>query len=205
MKKSKISKNWITEHKRDFFFKQSKIQGYRSRAAYKLIEMNDKFKFIKNNTRLLDLGSHPGGWSQVAAKLITKGKILATDIKYMKKLEKVSFMMGDMNDKEFYKEIYKYFNKKIDVIISDMAANTTGNKNLDAYRTGELCLNAMELAKQILKKDCVFLSKVFMGAVFEEVHEKAKRCFNKVIKYKPLACKSGSKEIYFFCKGKINI
>ena len=205
MSKNKISKNWLSERKRDFYFNQSKIQGYRSRAAYKLIEINDKFKFIKKDTCLLDLGSCPGGWSQVAAKLITKGEILATDIKNMEKLNKVTFIRGDMNDKEFCEKIYKYFNKKVDVIISDMAANTTGNKDLDVYRTGELCLNSMDLSKKILKRDGVFLTKVFMGSVFEEVHEKAKKYFNKVIKYKPLASKSSSKEIYFFCKGLLNI
>ena len=205
MSKNKISKNWLSNRKKDFYFNQSKIQGYRSRAAYKLIEMNDKFKFINKNTHLLDLGSCPGGWSQVAAKLITKGKILSTDIKNMEKLDKVTFMMGDMNDKKFSEKIYKYFNEKVDVVISDMASNTTGNKNLDAYRTGELFLNAMDLAMKILKKDGVFLTKVFMGSVFEEVHEKTKKYFNKVIKYKPLASKSGSKEIYFFCKGILNI
>ena len=129
--------------------------------------MNDKFKFIKKDTCLLDLGSCPGGWSQVAAKLITKGEILATDIKNMEKLNKVTFIRGDMNDKEFCEKIYKYFNKKVDVIISDMAANTTGNKDLDVYRTGELCLNSMDLSKKILKRDGVFLTKVFMGSVFE--------------------------------------
>ena len=205
MKKNKISKDWIRKQKKDQFFKKSKAQGYRSRSAYKLIEINNKFKFIKKNSYLLDLGSSPGGWSQVAAKIITNGKVLAADIKNMEKLEKVNFIAADIMDYKFDKKIYNFFNKKIDVVISDMAANTTGNKDLDSYRTGELSLRAMDLAKKILNKDGVFLTKVFMGSIFFEINDKAKKYFEKVIKYKPLASKSSSKEIYFFCKGLLNI
>ncbi len=151
MKKNKISKDWIRKQKKDQFFKKSKAQGYRSRSAYKLIEINNKFKFIKKNSYLLDLGSSPGGWSQVAAKIITNGKVLAADIKNMEKLEKVNFIAADIMDDKFDKKIYNFFNKKIDVVISDMAANTTGNKDLDSYRTGELSLRAMDLAKKIFK------------------------------------------------------
>jgi len=205
LKKNKISKDWLEKRKREPFFKKSRIEGFRSRSAYKLIEMNKKFKFIKNNTYLLDLGSFPGGWSQVARKIITKGKILAVDTKYMKKLEKVNFITADMNDKEVYEKIYKYFNQKIDVIISDMAADTTGSKSLDSYRTGELCLNAIDLAKKILKKDGIFLSKVFMGSIFTDIEEKAKKYFKKVVKYKPRASKRESKEIYIFCKNILDV
>ncbi len=205
MKKNKISKDWIRKQKKDQFFKKSKAQGYRSRSAYKLIEINNKFKFIKKNSYLLDLGSSPGGWSQVAAKIITNGKVLAADIKNMEKLEKVNFIAADIMDDKFDKKIYNFFNKKIDVVISDMAANTTGNKDLDSYRTGELSLRAMDLAKKILNKDGVFLTKVFMGSIFSEINDKTKKYFEKVIKYKPLASKTESKEIYIFCKGVLNI
>ena len=201
MKKNKISKNWIIKQHRDPFFKQSKIQGYKSRSAFKLVEMNEKFKFLNQNSYLLDLGSSPGGWSQVAAKKITKGKILAIDIKLMHKIDKVHFLQRNLFDATVYDKILTYFDKKIDVVLSDMAADTTGNKNLDSYRTGELCLRGMDLALKILNKDGVFLSKLFMGSIFAEIHKKANKYFKKVIKYKPLSSKQKSKEIYIYCKG----
>ena len=200
MKKNKISKNWLIKKKRDPFFIQSKIQGYRSRSAFKLIEMNKKFKFLRKNLSLLDLGSSPGGWSQVARKEIIKGKILATDIKSMGKIDNVDFIKGDFLETAICEKIMIYFNNKVDVVLSDMAVNTSGNKNLDSYRTGELCLKAMDLAQRILCKDGVFLSKLFMGSIFVEIHEKANQCFNKVVKYKPLSSKKESKEIYIYCK-----
>ena len=205
MKKNKISKNWLNKKQKDQFFKQSKIQGYRSRSAFKLIEMDQKFKFLNQNTCLLDLGSSPGGWSQVAAKKITKGKILAVDIKLMESVNKVNFLKIDLLDTEIYEKIYAYFNKEIDVVISDMATNTSGNKNLDSYKTGELCLRGMDLAQKILHQDGVFLSKLFMGSIFIEIHKKANKYFKKVVKYKPLSSKKESKEIYIFCKGILNI
>ena len=201
MKKNKISKNWLIKKKRDPFFIQSRIQGYRSRSAFKLIEMNKKFKFLKKNSSLLDLGPSPGGWSQVARKEIKKGKILAADIKSMEKINNVDFIKGDFLETEIYEKIKGYFNYKTDVVLSDMAVNTSGNKNLDSYKTGELCLKAMDLAQQILRKDGVFLSKVFMGSIFIEINEKANKCFRKVVKYKPLSSRQESKEIYIYCKG----
>ena len=201
MKKNRISKNWLIKKHRDQFFKQSKIQGYRSRSAFKLIEMNQKFRFLNNKTYLLDLGSSPGGWAQVAAKKITKGQILAVDIKSMKSINNVNFLKGDLFDDKIYEKICTYFDKKIDVVISDMATNTSGNKNLDSYQTGELCLRAMDLAQKILNHDGVFLSKLFMGSIFKEIDETAKKSFKRVVKYKPLSSKKESKEIYIYCKG----
>ena len=201
MKKNRISKNWLIKKHKDQFFKQSKIYGYRSRSAFKLIEMNQKFKFLNQNTYLLDLGSSPGGWAQVSSEKITKGKILAVDTKSMKSVNKVNFLKIDLLDSGIYEKIYPYFNKKIDVVLSDMAANTSGNKNLDSYKTGELCLKGMDLAQKILCQDGVFLSKLFMGSIFMEIHKKANKYFKKVVKYKPLSSKKESKEIYIYCKG----
>ena len=201
MKKNKISKNWLIKQHRDPFFKQSKIQGYRSRSAFKLIEMNKKFKFLKKETYLLDLGCSPGGWAQVATKIISKGEILSVDIKSMDNIHNVNFLKGDLLDNEICEKISNYFEKKFDVVISDIAANTTGNRNLDSFRTGELCLLAMDLAKKVLNKEGVFLSKVFMGSVFDEINKKARECFKNVIKYKPTSSKKESKELYIYCKG----
>ena len=201
MKKNKISKNWLIKQHKDPFFRQSKIQGYRSRSAFKLIEINKKFKFLKKKTFLLDLGSSPGGWSQVAIKKITNGKILAVDIKPMLKIDKVDFLKADLNKTDISEKVKFFFNKKIDLVISDMATNTTGNKNLDSYRIGELCLKAMNLAQEILHQDGVFLSKLFMGSIFGEINKKANKYFKKVIKYKPSSSRQESKEVYIYCKG----
>ena len=201
MIKKKISKNWLTKHRRDQFFKESKMRGFRSRSSFKLIEMNEKFNFIKKDTNLLDLGSSPGGWSQVASKKIKSGKILAVDIIPMEKINNVSFVNGNILDLSTSEKIKMFFEKKIDVVISDMAANTTGNKNLDSYKTGELCMRAMDLALKFLRDDGVFLSKIFMGSIFGEIIKKADKCFKNVVKFKPLSSKSESKEIYIYCKG----
>jgi len=205
LKKNKISKNWLIKQNRDIFFRQSKIQGYRSRSAFKLIEMNKKFKFIKKNSLLLDLGSSPGGWSQVARKEIKKGKILAVDVRSMEKINNVDFIRGDFCDTNISEKIMNYFNNKIDVVLSDMATNTSGNKALDSYKTGELCISAMDLAKKILSENGIFLSKIFMGSIFGEINERAKKSFKNVVKYKPLSSKKESKEIYIFCKGVLKI
>ena len=205
MKKNKISKNWLIKQKKDLYFKKSKIQGYRSRSAYKLIEMNKKFKFLRENTSLLDLGSSPGGWSQVASREIRTGKILAVDIQPMEKINNVDFVNGDFHKEEIHNKIKSYFNNNIDAVLSDMAANTSGNKSMDSYRTGELCMKAMYLAKEILANDGIFLSKIFMGSIFLEINKMAKRYFKKVIKYKPLSSKKESKEIYIYCKGVLKI
>ena len=205
MKKNKISKNWLIKQKKDLYFIKSKIQGYRSRSAFKLIEMNKKFKFLRKNTSLLDLGSSPGGWSQVASREIRTGKILAVDIQPMEKINNVDFVNGDFRKEEIHSKIKSYFNNNIDAVLSDMAANTSGNKSMDSYRTGELCMKAMYLAKEILSNDGIFLSKIFMGSIFLEINKMAKRYFKNVIKYKPLSSKKESKEIYIYCKGVLRI
>tara|TARA_Y100000590_G_C15704985_1_gene1008245 strand:- start:468 stop:1076 length:609 start_codon:yes stop_codon:yes gene_type:complete len=201
LKKNKSSKNWLIKKHRDPFFKQSKIQGYRSRSSFKLIEMDKKFKFLNKTTHLLDLGSSPGGWAQVAAEKISNGKILAVDIKTMESINRVDFLKGNLLDLKIYEKICTYFDKKIDVVISDMAVNTSGNKSLDSYRTGELCLKAMDLAQNILNENGVFLSKLFMGSIFAEIDKKANECFKKVVKFKPLSSRKESKEIYIYCRG----
>ena len=205
MKKNKISKNWLRNNNKDLYFRQSKIQGYRSRSAFKLIEMNNKFKFLKKNVSLLDLGSSPGGWSQVVSKEVNHGKILAVDIKDMEKISNVDFLKGDFCNDEIRKKIIKYFNNNTDIVLSDMAINTTGNKEMDSFNTGELCMQAMSLSREILTEKGIFLSKIFMGSIFYEIDKMAKKYFKNVIKYKPLSSKSESKEIYIYCKGLLKI
>ena len=146
MKKNKISKNWIIRQKRDIFVRQSKIEGYRSRAIYKLKEIDEKFKIFKNTTSIIDLGAAPGSWSQYIIRQYKKSLVLAIDLLDFEHIDKVNKIVGDFTKSENKEKIKNFFNKKVDVVISDMAVNTTGNKNLDAIVTGELCIESMEFA-----------------------------------------------------------
>tara|TARA_A100001234_G_C12595884_1_gene372686 strand:+ start:264 stop:890 length:627 start_codon:yes stop_codon:yes gene_type:complete len=199
-KKVKKSNSWKIKQHRDQFFKRSKTLGYRSRASFKLIELNNKFNFINKNTNLLDLGSYPGGWSQVASQLISTGRILSIDIKKMLPIDKVKFINSDIFDDQTKKLIEGYFNGRLDVIISDMAADTTGNKSVDSIRTNELCLQAINLSTKILKKNGVFVSKLFMGEDFIELKNLAKSLFQNINFFKPNSSRKESKETYLHCK-----
>jgi len=198
-KRAKKSRTWVIKQHRDQFFKKAKVLGYRSRAAFKLIELNKKFNFIKKNSNLLDIGSMPGGWSQVASKLITNGKILAIDITPMKKIENVSFLNSDFLDKKTQSKILNMFNTKIDVIISDMAENTTGNKSVDSIRTNNLCTEVINFSLKMLTKQGALVCKLFMGEDFLEVKNLAKKNFKNVEFFKPESSRSESKETYIFC------
>ncbi len=200
MKKNKISKNWIRKQNRDIYVIESRNLGYRSRSAFKLIEIDQKFNFLSKSRSLLDLGSAPGSWSQVASKKIKNGKILSVDIKEMLPVSNTAFLKGDFTKLETQNKIMDFFNTKIDSVVSDMASNTTGNKELDSLRTGNLCLNALEFSKKILNTNTYFLSKVFMGAIFKEIQKKAKEMFQEVIIFKPKSSRKESKEIFIFCK-----
>ena len=198
-KKSKKSNTWKIKQHRDQFFKKSKTLGYRSRSAFKLIELNNKYKFIKRNTKLLDIGAYPGGWSQVSSKIITAGKILSLDIKKMDQLENVSFLQCNFLEEGAKEKILKFFREKLDVVLSDMAANTTGNKSLDCIRTNQLCADIIEFSSKILKPNGVLVSKLFMGEDFLEVKELAKSRFKKVQFFKPESSRNESKETYLHC------
>ena len=198
-KKSKKSNTWKIKQHRDQFFKKSKTLGFRSRSAFKLIELNKKYKFIKNDTRLLDIGAYPGGWSQVSSKIITVGKILSLDIKKMDKLKNVSFLQCDFLEKGTKEKIFKFFKEKLDVVLSDMAANTTGNKSLDCIRTNQLSADVVKFSSKILKPNGVLVSKLFMGEDFLEVKDLAKSRFKKVQFFKPEASRNESKETYLHC------
>ncbi len=203
MKKSKRvkkSNSWKIKQHRDQFFKKSKTLGYRSRASFKLIELNKKFKFIKKNCHLLDLGSYPGGWSQVARKNIISGKMLSIDIKPMKPIPNVKFLNSDIFKEETKATIKKYFQNKIDVILSDMAADTTGSKSLDSIRTNQLCAEVINFSSKMLKPRGVLVSKVFMGEDFIEVKNLAQALFEQVNFFKPESSRSESKETYLHCK-----
>tara|TARA_Y100001958_G_C21095175_1_gene447022 strand:- start:261 stop:887 length:627 start_codon:yes stop_codon:yes gene_type:complete len=199
-KRRKKSNTWKIKQHRDQYFKKSKTLGYRSRASFKLIELNEKFKFINKDTNLLDLGSHPGGWSQVASKMISNGKILSIDIKSMTPINNVKFLKNDIFDNETKTNIMNFFKGNLDVVISDMAADTTGNRSLDSIRTNQLCLEALNFSVKILKPKGVFVSKLFMGDDFIEVKNLAKTIFKDVKFFKPDSSRDESKETYLHCK-----
>jgi len=198
-KRAKKSRTWVIKQHRDQFFKKAKVLGYKSRAAFKLIELNKKFNFIKKNSNLLDIGSTPGGWSQVASKIITNGKILAVDITPMEKLINVKFLNNDFLEEKTQAKIFNIFNTKIDVIISDMAENTTGNKSTDSIRTNNLCSEVINFSLKMLDKKGTLICKLFMGEDFLEVKNLAKNNFKKVDFFKPESSRAESKETYIIC------
>ena len=151
MKKNKISKNWVNKQRRDTFVKQSKIDGYRARSAYKLIEIDEKFKIFKGGISTIDIGAAPGSWSQYVAKTVKSGRLISIDLKAMEPIGNTIQIEGDFTEENIKDEIKKHINKKIDVVMSDMAVNTTGIKNIDSIQTGELCKEAMFFAKDLLK------------------------------------------------------
>ena len=198
-KRAKKSRTWVIKQHRDQFFKKAKVLGYRSRAAFKLLEINNKFNFIKKDSNLLDIGSTPGGWSQVASKIITNGKILAVDILSMEKIKNIIFLKNNFFEEKIQKKILNTFNVKIDVIISDMAENTTGNKSVDSIRTNNLCSTVINFSTKTLNKKGTLICKLFMGEDFLEVKNLAKKKFKKVNFFKPESSRSESKETYIIC------
>ena len=200
MKKNKISKNWINKQRRDIYVRKSKIEGYRSRAIYKLKEIDEKFKILKEVFSVIDLGAAPGSWSQYLSQKIQNGKILAIDLLEIEKINKVEQIIGDFTEENYKQKIREYFNKKVDLVVSDMAVNTTGNKNLDSIVTGELCMDAMSFAKNQLNHKGKFISKLFMGTSFNEIVSEAKNIFKDVRVFKPLSSRKDSKENFIICK-----
>ncbi len=198
-KKKKKSNTWKIKQHRDQFFKKSKTLGYRSRAAFKLLELNKKFKFFKTSSKVLDLGSYPGGWSQVSSKIVDSGKILSLDLKKMERIDNVTFYQCDFLDEKSKTTINNFFKEKIDVIMSDMAADTTGNKSLDCIRTNQLCANVIQFSVEHLKPNGVVISKLFMGEDFIEIKKLAKSTFKEVNFFKPESSRNESKETYLHC------
>ena len=200
MKKNKISKSWVIRQRRDKYVRQSKLEGYRSRAVYKLKELDEKFKIIKNHLSILDIGSAPGSWTQYLSEKSKGSKIMSIDLKEVEKIKDVYHVVGDFLDNKNQKIITDYFPKKIDLIVSDMAVNTTGNKNLDSIQTGELSLTAMRFAVGMLRPKGIFLSKIFMGSTFNEIVENAKKNFKESKIFKPPSSRKDSKESFIICK-----
>ena len=200
MKKNKISKEWINRQRRDIYVKKSKQEGFRSRAVYKLQEINEKYKILKNGLLIIDLGAAPGGWSQLVIEKYKNCKLLSIDLKEIEPIGNSYQIVGDFNEDSTKEKIINYFNEKVDLVMSDMAVNTTGNKSLDSVVTGELCLEALRFSKDQLKQSGSFISKIFMGSSFNEILGEAKLTFKEINIYKPPSSRKESKESFIICK-----
>ena len=200
MKKNKISKNWVNKQRRDTYVKQSKVDGYRARSAYKLIEIDDKFKIFKGGITVIDIGAAPGSWSQYAEKVTKSGRLISIDLKKMEPIGNTLQIQGDFTEESIQDEIKKNTTTKVDVVMSDMAVNTTGIKNIDSIQTGELCKSAMFFAKDLLKENGFFISKIFMGGTFNEIVAEGKKYFKEVKVFKPKSSRKDSKESFIICR-----
>ena len=200
MKKNKISKNWVNKQRRDTYVRQSKVDGYRARSAYKLIEIDEKFKIFKGGLTVIDIGAAPGSWSQYASKVVRNGKIISIDLKEMEPIDNTVQIKGDFTEDETQQKIKEFLTGKSDVVMSDMAVNTTGIKNIDSIQTGELCKEAMIFSKDIISNGGFFVSKIFMGGSFNEIVQLGKNIFKEVKVFKPKSSRKDSKESFIICK-----
>ena len=200
MKKNRISKNWINKQKRDIYVRQSQVDGYRARSAYKLIEIDEKFKIFKNGISVIDLGASPGSWSQYISRTVKSGRLVSIDLKGMEEIENTIQIKGDFTDLESQEKIKGLFKSKVDVVVSDMAVNTTGIKDIDAIYTGELAMEAMNFSKEMLVKEGRFVSKIFLGSSFNEIVALGKKLFKEVKVFKPKSSRKESKESFIICK-----
>jgi 23S rRNA (uridine2552-2'-O)-methyltransferase len=200
LKKNRISKNWINKQKRDIYVRQSQVDGYRARSAYKLIEIDEKFKIFKNGISVIDLGASPGSWSQYISRTVKSGRLVSIDLKGMEEIENIIQIKGDFTDLESQEKIKALFKSKVDVVVSDMAVNTTGIKDIDAIYTGELAMEAMNFSKEMLVKEGRFVSKIFLGSSFNEIVALGKKLFKEVKVFKPKSSRKESKESFIICK-----
>ncbi len=200
MKKNKISKNWVNKQRKDIYVRQSKVDGYRARSAYKLIEIDEKFKIFKGGLSVIDIGAAPGSWSQYALKASKSGKLISIDLKKMEPIGNSVQIQGDFTEEKIQEEIKKHINSKVDVVMSDMAVDTTGIKNIDSIQTGELCKEAMFFAKDLMKENGYFISKIFMGGTFNEIVAEGKKYFKEVKVFKPKSSRKDSKESFIICR-----
>src|SRR5690554_3005619 len=203
MSRSKSSQRWLDEHVDDHYVKEAQKYGYRTRASFKLLEIHKKDGLFKPGMSVIDLGAAPGGWSQVAAELMgSHGRIIASDILPMDALPDVQFIQGDFTEDSVLEAILNALdNSPVDLVMSDMAPNMSGMKDIDQPRSMYLVELAVDLAKQVLKPGGNFLTKVFQGEGFESLHSDLQQNFNKVITRKPAASRPRSRETYLLAKG----
>ncbi len=205
MKPSKTSKQWMREHINDPFVQQAQKDGYRSRAAYKLLEINDKDRLLKPGQVVVDLGATPGGWCQVAAAVVgDSGRVIALDLLFLEPLRGVTFIQGDFRDEAVLKKLENSLqNKPVALVISDMAPNFSGVGQVDQDRAMYLAELAMEFAFEHLSPEGSFLVKVFQGAGFEAYMKTMRSRFARVVARKPKASRDRSSEVYLLGTGKL--
>lgn len=193
----------MEEHLNDPYVKKAQIDGYRSRASYKLIEINDKDKLYQSGNIVMDLGSAPGGWSQVIAPVVgEKGRVIASDILPMDGIVGVSFIQGDFTDERVYDAILNLLgDDRVDTVVSDMAPNLTGVNTTDQYSSIYLVELALDMARNVLKPGGDFCAKVFQGVGYEEYVKDVRTSFSKVVIRKPAASRPRSREVYVVGKG----
>ncbi|GAA0681967.1 23S rRNA (uridine(2552)-2'-O)-methyltransferase RlmE [Marinobacterium maritimum] len=203
MARSKSSARWLKEHVNDPFVKQAQKDGYRSRASYKLLALNDKDKLIKPGMLVIDLGSAPGGWSQIASQLVgEQGKLIASDILPMDALPDVDFIQGDFTEESVFNEIMGVIDgRPVDVVISDMAPNLSGVASADQAGSIYLIELALDMAQQVLKPKGSFVAKAFQGEGYEEFVKQVREHFDTVLIRKPDASRARSREVYVVGKG----
>ena len=203
MARSKSSNRWMQEHFDDEYVKMAQVQGYRSRAVFKLKEINEKDNLIKNGMNIVDLGAAPGGWSQLARQLMGKnGQLIALDILPIEPLEGVTTILGDFREESVLNALYvQLAGAPIHLIMSDMAPNMSGNKSTDQARSIYLGELALDMAKTVLAKQGTFLVKLFQGEGFEAFHKEVQAAFTQVIIRKPKASRPRSNEVYILAKG----
>jgi 23S rRNA (uridine2552-2'-O)-methyltransferase len=203
MPRSKSSNEWLRRHVNDPYVKQAQLDGYRSRSAYKLIELNEKDRLIRPGMKVLDLGSAPGGWSQVVGKLVgSKGRVLATDILPMGSLANVDFIQGDFNDEAIVTQILEWLGDgKFDLIVSDIAPNITGIDSADQASSMYFLELALDTVRKTLKPGATFVAKMFQGAGSDEYLKDLRKSFEKVLIRKPAASRPKSREVYVVAKG----
>lgn len=202
MTKSK-NRSWIQQHVKDPYVKQSQADGYRSRASYKLLEIVNKDRLIRSGMTVVDLGSAPGGWSQVAARLVGhQGRVHALDILPMDPIAGVDFVQGDFTEADIFSELLELIeNRPVDLVISDMAPNLSGNRAVDQPAVMYLVELAMDMAQNVLTRDGVFIAKLFQGEGFDTFVLDVRKLFNRVSLIKPDASRSKSREVYLVAKG----
>ena len=203
MAKPKPSKKWMEDHLNDPYVKKAQVDGYRSRASYKLIEINEKDKLVRPGNIVMDLGSAPGGWSQILSPMVgDAGRVIASDILPMDSIVGVSFLQGDFTDEAVYNAILKELgDDRVDTVVSDMAPNLSGNNTTDQYSSIYLVELALDMARNVLKPGGGFCAKVFQGVGYEEYVKEVRQSFSKVIIRKPAASRPRSREVYVVGKG----
>lgn len=203
MARSKSSKRWLEEHFNDPYVKQAQIDGYRSRASYKLLELDKKDKLFRPGMTVVDLGSAPGGWSQVACQKVgDHGVVLASDILMMDSMAGVEFIQGDFTEEAVFDQLMAALNgRPVDLVISDMAPNMSGISAVDQAGAMYLVELALDMARQILAPKGVFVAKVFQGEGFDSWLVDVRVHFDKVVTRKPNASRARSREVYIVAKG----